>query len=177
MHRPCSHKCHQVHRPLNHSVQHGGQSRKQHLTLFIINYAVLQDILTEINREGKDEYAAKASGYLNRMDMFYVYFGLKLSPATNWGVQNEPLATEAYITYQHEQGKAGLTVGLCGIIVSESYPFLGATPDRTVYDPTCTDQPFDFIEAKCPFSHRHHTPLEAGKLPSFFCNVQLSKNA
>ena len=43
------------------------------------NYAVLQDVLTEINREGKDEYAAKAGGYLNQMDNFYVYFGRKLS--------------------------------------------------------------------------------------------------
>ena len=73
------------------------------------------------------------------------------SPATNWGVQKEPLAIEAYITYQHEQGKAGLTVGPCRIIVSESYSFLGATSDGTVYDPTCTDQPFGFIEVKCPF--------------------------
>ena len=99
------------------------------------------------------------------------------SPATNWGVQKEPLAIEAYITYQHEQGKAGLTVGPCGIIVSESYPFLGATPDGTVYDPTFTGQPFGFIEVKCPFSHRHQTPLEASNSSSFFCNVQLSNNA
>ena len=99
------------------------------------------------------------------------------SPATNWGVQNEPLAIEAYINYQHEQGKAGLTVGPCGIIVSDSYPFLGATPDGTVYDPICTDQPFGFIEVKCPFSHQHQNPLEAGNLSSFFCNVRLSNNA
>ena len=69
-----------MHHPLNHSVQQGGQFRQQQLTLFIINYAVLQDVLKEINREGKDEYTAKAHGdYINQMDMFYVYFGLKLS--------------------------------------------------------------------------------------------------
>ena len=54
-----------MHRPLNHSV--------------LNSYAVLQDVLKEINREGKDKYTAKAGDYLNQMDLFYVYFGLKLS--------------------------------------------------------------------------------------------------
>ena len=36
----------------------------------------------------------------------------------------------------------GLTVGPCGFLVCEQYPFLGVTPDGTVYDPTNLEQPF-----------------------------------
>ena len=49
-------------------------------------------------------------------------------------------------------GIDGLTVGPCGFLVCEQYPFLGATPDGTVYDPTNLEQPFGFLEVKCPYS-------------------------
>ena len=39
---------------------------------------MLQETL-EIIKEGKDEYALKAIGYLNSMDTFSTYFGLELS--------------------------------------------------------------------------------------------------
>lgn len=45
----------------------------------LTNYSVLCDVLAEINREGRDEYAAKAGRYLNQLEQFYTYFGLKLS--------------------------------------------------------------------------------------------------
>ena len=45
----------------------------------LTNYNVLCDVLAEINREGRDEYAAKAGGYLNQLEKLYTYFGLKLS--------------------------------------------------------------------------------------------------
>ena len=44
----------------------------------LTNYRLLQETL-EIIKEGKDEYALKAIGYLNSMDKFSTYFGLKLS--------------------------------------------------------------------------------------------------
>lgn len=39
------------------------------------NHTFLQDVLTEINREGKCKYAAKADCYLNQMNNFFVWFG------------------------------------------------------------------------------------------------------
>ena len=45
----------------------------------LTNYNVLCDVLDEINREGRDEYAAKAGGYLNQLEKLYTYFGFKLS--------------------------------------------------------------------------------------------------
>ena len=83
------------------------------------------------------------------------------SPATKWGVENEPKAIEAYVKHQHKQGNTKLTVGPCGFLVCEHYPFLGSTPDGTVYNSTNVQQPFGFLEVKCPYSHRDCTPVEA----------------
>ena len=44
----------------------------------LTNYRLLQETL-EIIKEGKDEYALKAIGYLNSIDKFSTYFGLELS--------------------------------------------------------------------------------------------------
>ena len=57
------------------------------------------------------------------------------SAATDWGIQNESLAIQAYLSYQCQQGNDSITVGPSGILVSETHPFLGATPDGTIYDP------------------------------------------
>ena len=46
--------------------------------------------------------------------------------ATNWGIQNESTAIEAYIAYQDLLGKH-VTVRPAGFFVSESHPFLGAS--------------------------------------------------
>ena len=45
----------------------------------LTNYNVLCDALAVINNDGRDEYAAKAGGFLNQLEKFYTYFGLKLS--------------------------------------------------------------------------------------------------
>ena len=71
--------------------------------------------------------------------------------ATNWGIHNEPVATQAYLSYQCQDN---LIIGPCGFLVSETHPFLGATPDGTVYDPSNLEQPFGFLEVKCPYLHR-----------------------
>lgn len=93
------------------------------------------------------------------------------SPAITWGIDNEPMAIQKYVDHQHSCGKSGLTVGPSGFFVCEEYPFLGATPDGTVYDPTNTVQPFGFLEIKCPYSHRDRTPAEACKMPGFCCQL------
>ena len=94
------------------------------------------------------------------------------SAATTWGIENESKAIEQYISYQHQQRSKELTVGPCGFLISGSHPFLGATPDGTVYDPSNIQQPFGFLEVKCPYTHRNHTPLEACSSPGFCCKVE-----
>ena len=94
------------------------------------------------------------------------------SVATDWGVDKEPVARQAYVSFQHEQGKNELTVGPSGFLICESHPFLGASPDGTLYDPSNLQQPFGFLELKCPYSQREHTPAEACSSHGFCCSLQ-----
>ena len=52
--------------------------RTRAINAVLTNYRLLQETL-EIIKEGKDEYALKAIGYLNSIDKFSTYFGLELS--------------------------------------------------------------------------------------------------
>ena len=62
------------------------------------------------------------------------------SAATEWGKKNEQIAIDEYVQYQHAAGHND---------VCEDYPFLGASPDAAVYDPTFPE-PFGLAEVKCP---------------------------
>lgn len=50
----------------------------------IINYALLCKVLDEISTSGRDEYAMKAGGFLQQMEKFSTYFGLKLGYVIFW---------------------------------------------------------------------------------------------
>ena len=96
------------------------------------------------------------------------------SPATEWGNTYESVAIAEYVQYQHSQGHSGLTVSPSGFHISLSHPYLGASPDGAVYDPSNIQQPFGFIEVKCPYTACNMTPVEACSLPKFYCT--LTKN-
>ena len=96
------------------------------------------------------------------------------SAATEWGNTHESVAIAEYIQYQHSHGHAELIVSPSGFHVSLSHPYLGASPDGAMYDPTNVNQPFGFIEVKCPYTARNITPVETCLLPKFCCT--LTKN-
>ena len=56
--------------------------------------------------------------------------------------------------YQHQHGHPELTAYFH---ISHSHPFLGALPDGGVYDPSSVNEPYGFVEIKCPYSHRDET--------------------
>ena len=58
--------------PTRWTVRHGC------IESILLNYKVLQDTLTEVQK-GRDEYAAKAHGMVIQMEMFDTFFGLKLA--------------------------------------------------------------------------------------------------
>ena len=68
-------------------------------------------------------------------------------------VQHEKSAISAYLDYQKQNGHPDIEVFQSGfIIINPLYPFLGASPDGSMYDVSDKDNPFGFIEVKCPYS-------------------------
>ena len=91
--------------------------------------------------------------------------------AMQWGIEQEEIALQQYVHFQHAHNHSGLFVCNSGIHISKTHPFLGASPDGCVYDPEASE-PYGFLEIKCPYSHRDKTPLEACSDASFCCQVQ-----
>ena len=92
--------------------------------------------------------------------------------ATSWGITHEPLAITKYTKYQHDHGHDCLVVAPSGFLISRTHPFLGASPDGAVYDPSDRNHMFGFLEIKSPFSHRNMTPEEACLDQQFCCTMQ-----
>ena len=93
------------------------------------------------------------------------------SAATEWGKKNEAVALEQYKKFQHDSGHHGLYCCPSGFVVSEKYPFLGASPDAVVHDPTDAN-PFGLAEIKCPYSVRNQTPSQAAESREFYCRLE-----
>lgn len=94
------------------------------------------------------------------------------SAATGWGIQQESAAIHQYIEYQWSHGHPELTVAPCGFYISEAHPYLGATPDGAVFDVSTAEEPFGFLEVKCPYTQRNITPAEACSTPGFCCMLE-----
>lgn len=68
------------------------------------------------------------------------------SDATEWGLQHESVALEAYSRKQQECGHHGLYYCKSGFVISKEHPYLGASPDAVVH------YQFGLAEVKCPYS-------------------------
>ena len=53
-----------------------------------------------------------------------------------------------------------------GFVISEDFPFLGATPDASVHDPSRTDQ-YGLVEIKCPYKYCNMLPEQAALQMTF----------
>ena len=89
--------------------------------------------------------------------------------ATQYGIENEQVAIKEYIIHQHKNGHPELAVVPSGILINSAYPFLGTSPDGAVHDPSNLQQPFGFLEVKCPYSARNISPEEACTASTFCC--------
>lgn len=65
---------------------------------------------------------------------------------------NEPLAARRYEEVMQAMGHE-VTVSNCGLLVNPAFPWLGASPDRIVYDPA--ESSYGVVEIKCPHSLRN----------------------
>jgi len=95
------------------------------------------------------------------------------TPAVHWGKCKEPVALQRYIDLQLTSGHNGLVPVKAGFVISEDFPFLGATPDACVHDPSRTDQ-YGLVEIKCPYKYRDMLPEQAA-LQSDFCSYIMVK--
>ena len=94
--------------------------------------------------------------------------------ATQYGIDNEPAAISEYVAYQHAHGHPNLAVSPSGFIVSSTHPYLGASPDGAVYDPSNMQQPFGYVEVKCPYTARNVSPTDACENSGFCCTFNES---
>ena len=80
-------------------------------------------------------------------------------PALEWGRSHEDNARQWYATYMMKQFGPSYTVRKTGIHISTTDPWLAASPDGVVEDPTQTEgRRCGLLEIKCPYSGRTMTP-------------------
>ena len=85
------------------------------------------------------------------------------------GKRNESTARALY-AYDMQKKNRNFTVYETGLVVNPSLPFLGASPDGKVFDPTEVE-PFGLLEIKAPFTWRNNSFLEACQDNNFMCHV------
>lgn len=66
--------------------------------------------------------------------------------------------------------RSWLLLSLACAWVSPDYPFLSASPDAAIYDPS-ESHAFSFAEVKCPYKQKENTPKDACADHVFCCEV------
>jgi len=92
------------------------------------------------------------------------------TPAIRYGQQNETIAVRSYVNHQNKRG-INIQVNSCGLYIDPSVPWLAASPDAIVLDPTQQQQNKGCLEVKCPFSCEKVLFEAACKSISGFCLV------
>ena len=87
--------------------------------------------------------------------------------AIRYGMSNESKAAKRYAEYMKDIGN-NIQVLECSVIISNTMPWLAASPDRRVID---KEFGYGLVEIKCPFTLRNLTPEEACSDPSFYCHL------
>jgi len=98
-------------------------------------------------------------------------------PALEWGRSHEDNARQWYATYMTKQFGPSYTVRKTGIHISTTDPWLAASPDGVVEDPTQTEgRRCGLLEIKCPYSGRTMTPEIACQEVNQFCSSLMDGN-
>ena len=90
--------------------------------------------------------------------------------ALEWGRNHEEAARTAYISVKAKETPLPYHVLRTGIHISSKLPWLAASPDSLVEDPTETSgRQHGILEIKCPYSARTVTPETACEQLNRFC--------
>ncbi|KAH9384466.1 hypothetical protein HPB48_026474 [Haemaphysalis longicornis] len=92
------------------------------------------------------------------------------SDSATHGISNEPMAAKRYEEVLRTMGH-DVTVLPCGLLVNPTFPWLGASPDRLVFDPA--EGSYGVLEIKCPYTLRDKKGDELAS--SSFCS-ELTEN-
>lgn len=164
---------------------------KQTMQAFKDSMQITAEKAREIERNTRDQRSSSLWYYVRRYRLTASIFGQVLSrksttapdslvlqiiqqkrfstAAVQHGIDNEQSAVNAYLTKQQGNGHLGVVYAPSGFVINPKWPFLGASPDGVVYDPTDQTQPYGFLEIKCPYTYRNITPIEACSSSSFYC--------
>ena len=77
--------------------------------------------------------------------------------ATKWGTVHEGVAKESFFT-EFTKVHYNCKMISCGLFVSKSHPYIGASPDALVLCSCCKKA---CVEDKCPYSMENQSVLEA----------------
>ena len=84
-----------------------------------------------------------------------------------WGQNKEEIAIKKYLEKCNKNNHLIKACVSCGFILNSRVPWLGASPDCLLYDPT-ESKPYGIGEVKCPFSKKEMTIEHACDDPTFF---------
>ena len=96
-----------------------------------------------------------------------LYSRFRGNEATRYGLAKEEETKQRYIAYQQRDGHPALNVDTNGLFVSLTNPWIAASPDGTVYDPSDPSQVLGLVEFKNPFSMRDKSLAEACRTSTF----------
>ena len=82
------------------------------------------------------------------------------------GKKKEKLARTIYAKNMQKK-VPGFVVFEAGLSVHPSFPYLGATPDGKVFDPSANEK-YGLLEIKCPYSKKGETLDQAAADPNFY---------
>lgn len=83
-----------------------------------------------------------------------------------WGIDNEPKALASFEgRMMDEKEHDSFKINSVGLFISETHPYLAASPDGVV---TCPCHGDYLIEIKCPFTHRHSSVKDAAEKDAKF---------
>ena len=105
-----------------------------------------------------------------------LYSKFKGNQTTAYGMNMEDTTRQQYTEYQHQRGHTGLQTRKVGLVVNVQSPWLGASPDDKVLDPSAS-QPLGIAEYKNPYSAKDLTLHEACNTIKAFCLEKQRENA
>ena len=97
-----------------------------------------------------------------------LYSKFKGNAATRYGNMREETSRQKYIAYQRSHGHASLSVIKSGLVISQKYNWIGASPDDRVIDPD-SPVPNGLAEYKNPYAAKDLTIPEACKKINNLC--------